>query len=123
MCAVRSEIRVPVRVYGGRLRGDRRPVACHDAALILVANRVGETLRQDSGILDDANPHVRLPYLQGECHLSPQGGRIMDTIATTPAPSGSTTFVPLPSGDSSPVVTPERVREQLGWGLLQANWR
>ncbi len=47
----------------------------------------------------------------------------MDTNPASPAPGNGTTFVPLPSGDVSPYATPERVREQLGWGLLQSNWR
>ena len=61
--------------------------------------------------------------MQGEKYLPPPGAQIMDTTTKTPAPVGGTTFVPLPSGDPSPFITPERIREQLGWGMLQAHWR
>ncbi len=47
----------------------------------------------------------------------------MDTTAKTPAPVGGSTFVPLPGGDPAPFITPERIREQLGWAMLQASWR
>ena len=47
----------------------------------------------------------------------------METTTTTPAPRSANTFAPLPSGDPPPPISPERVREELGWGLLHANWR
>lgn len=47
----------------------------------------------------------------------------METTTATPAPGHCSGFVPLPSGNASPLITPERARELLGWGLLQTNWR
>ena len=47
----------------------------------------------------------------------------METTTTRPVPGSSSTFMPLPSGAASPGTTPERARELLGWGLLQAHWR
>ena len=47
----------------------------------------------------------------------------MESNIPNPVPGGSTTFVPLPSGAPTHCLTPERIREQLGWALLQSNWR
>lgn len=47
----------------------------------------------------------------------------MEANPTYPVPGSGTTFAPLPCGAPASCVTPERIREQLGWGLLQSNWR
>lgn len=47
----------------------------------------------------------------------------METNPTNPASGSGTTFAPLPSGEPALCVTPERIREELGWGMLQSNWR
>ncbi|HEY0586242.1 MAG TPA: hypothetical protein VGD52_08935 [Pseudoduganella sp.] len=47
----------------------------------------------------------------------------METNSSSPTPGNATTFVPLPGGAPPPCLTPERIREQLGWNMLQSNWR
>lgn len=47
----------------------------------------------------------------------------METNTTTQLPGNGTTFVPLPGGAPVANVTAERIREQLGWTLLQPGRR
>lgn len=61
--------------------------------------------------------------MQGECHLPMSGAAIVESNPSYSVPGGGTTFAPLPSGEPAACLTPERIREQLGWGLLQPTWR
>ena len=47
----------------------------------------------------------------------------METNSSSATPGNATTFVPLPGGAPAPLVTPERIRELLGWNMLQTTWR
>lgn len=51
------------------------------------------------------------------------GAAIVESNPSYSVPGGGTTFAPLPSGEPAACLTPERIREQLGWGLLQPTWR
>ena len=47
----------------------------------------------------------------------------METKSTHPVPGSASTFAPLPGGTPALRETPERIRQQLGWGLRQSGGR
>lgn len=47
----------------------------------------------------------------------------METKSSSRTPGNASTFVPLRGGSPPPCLTPERIREQLGWNMLQPHCR